>query len=312
MIAYILKKLVSLLPTVLIAITITFLILRLTPGDPAQIMLGDYATHEAVQSLRARLGLDQPLYLQYWTYMKSFLQGDFGYSMKTGISVRAQILGVLPHTARLAIASMIVAVLFGVPFGVVSALYRNQWLDRIAQLITLIGISSPVFVIGFLLLLYFGFQLKLVPIIGAGDHSDPADLYVRLILPALTLGLSTGAAVARVTRSNMLEVLGEDYIRTARLKGLRERIVVGRHAIRNALIGVVSIISLQFSMLLGGAVITEAVFTRVGMGSILIESILVRDYPVIQGVIAVFLASVILINLFTDLFFGIIDPRLSH
>lgn len=310
MIKHILKKILGLIPTILIVITITFFILRLTPGDPAEIYLGEYATEETTAALREKLGLNEHPFIQYIKYMSSFLRGDFGRSIKTGEPILDQIIRVFPHTLRVAILALIIASLFGIPIGVLAALNRNKFLDRSTMLLTLIGVSTPIFVSGFLLLLLFSFRLSLLPMIGVGREGDTKSILMHLVLPSLTLGLSTGAIIARITRSKMLDVLSEDYIKTARLKGLRERIVILRHAFMNALVGILSVIGLQFSMLLGGTVVTESVFTRQGMGKLLVDGILARDYPQVQGVVAVYITVVILINLIMDLLYGVIDPRM--
>lgn len=307
----ILRKLLALPPTVLGVITLAFLMLRLTPGDPAEVILGDYATVESVAALRVKLGLDQPLHVQYVRYVSDFVQGDFGRSLQTGQPVLQEIRNVLPHTVRLAVASILVATLFGVPLGFLAAYYRNTLVDRVAMIVTLGGISTPIFVLGFLFLLTLSYRLSLFPLIGVGEEGDFVDIAHHLVLPALTLGLFTGAVIARVTRSSMIEVMNKDYIRTARGKGLPEVLVVGRHALRNALIAIVSVIGLQLAMLLGGTVITETVFSRQGIGKLLVDAILARDYPRVQGVVAVFVTMVIIVNIATDLFYSVLDPRVE-
>lgn len=307
----IVPKLLTLPPTILIVVTITFLILRLTPGDPAEIMLGEYATEEATAALRAELGLDQPVIVQYGRYVASFIRGDFGRSITSGRLVSTELADVLPYTASLAALSILFSILLGIPAGVVAALNHNKIIDRVITVLLLAGISTPVFVIGFLLLLFFSYRIPLFPLIGVGADGDMIDTLYHLILPAITLGLFSGALIARITRSSMLEVLGRDYIRTARSKGLVRNAVIWQHGFRNVLVTVVSVIGLQFATLLGGTVITEMVFSRQGIGKLLVNAILARDYPVVQGVIAMFLLMVILVNLITDLLYAGLDPRLD-
>lgn len=305
------RKVLSLPPTILIVITITFLMLRLTPGDPATIILGEYATEEAAAALRVKLGLDQPMIVQYVKYIAAFVTGDFGRSLTTERPVLQELANVLPYTVSLAIASTIIAVIIGIPLGVLAALNRNTWLDHLLMTISLIGVSTPIFVLGFVLLLLFSYQWRLFPLIGVGQAGNIISQLHHLALPSLTLGLFSAALIASVTRSSMLDVLGREYIRTARGKGLPRNTIIWRHAFRNTLISVVSLIGMQLATLLGGTVITELVFSRQGIGQLLVNAILSRDYPLVQGIIAIFLTMVIIVNLVVDLLYISLDPRIE-
>lgn len=306
-----LRRLATVPFTLLFAITLTFLVLRLTPGDPAQIILGEYATEEAAAALRTKLGLDQPLYVQYWDYVSSIAMGDFGRSLANDRPILPELLHVFPYTIQLAVAAMIVAVALGIPLGILAGIRRNTPLDRTITTVSLIGISTPVFVLGFLLLLLFSYQLKMLPMIGEGIPGDPVSTLKHLILPALTLGLVTCAPIINLTRSGMVQVLNKDYIRTARGKGLMQRSIIFHHAFRNTLVSIVSLIGLQLTALLGGTVITEMVFSRQGIGQLLVNGILARDYPMVQGVLVLFLCLVIAVNLIVDILYSSLDPRLK-
>lgn len=307
----ILRRLATLPPTLLFAITLTFLVLRLTPGDPALIILGEYATEEAAVALRAKLGLDQPLYVQYWDYLSSMATGDFGRSLANDRPILQELLNVFPFTIQLSAAAIVVSVILGIPLGIIAGVRRNGFIDRAITTFSLIGISTPVFVLGFLLLLLFSYQLRLLPMIGEGTRGDPASMLRHLILPAITLGLVTCAPIINLTRSGMVQVLKKDYIRTARGKGLKERRIIFSHAFRNTLVSIVSLIGMQLTALLGGTVITEMVFSRQGIGQLLVNGILSRDYPMVQGVLVVFLCMVIVVNLLTDLLYSSLDPRIK-
>lgn len=305
------ERLLSVPLTVLGAITITFLILHLTPGDPAEIMLGDYATPERVQALRARLGLDQPLPVQYVTYLGAVARGDFGRSLATGENVIEEIMNVLPHTGALAVASILVSIIVGIPLGVMAAVNRNRFADYATMFASLFGISMPIFVFGFLMLFVFSYQLRWFPLIGVGDAGNFPDMLWHLVLPALVLGLSSAALIARSTRSSVLDVLSKDYLRTAHAKGLGANTVLWKHAFRNALIPVITILGIQLGILLGGTVVTEMVFSRQGIGKLLVDGILARDYPRVQGIVAIFALLVIVVNLITDFAYSVIDPRVE-
>lgn len=281
--------------TIFGALTIVFLILRLTPGDPVQIMLGDYATPELTAILRKQYGLDRPLPVQYLTYLKNAVTGNFGVSLSQKTDVMTVIRGSLPYTIQLALAAMIVTCLVGIPLGAIAALKRNTAADFAAMVIALLGVATPGFLLALLLIYLFSYKLGWFPIQGAGDKGIPSTLH-HLVLPAVALGFQSAALVARTTRSALLAVLGEDYIRTAHAKGLAPRVVVQSHALRAALVPILAVLGLYFGQLLGGAGVAEIVFGRPGLGKLLIGAILVRDYPLSQALIAVFLVAVIGIN----------------
>jgi peptide/nickel transport system permease protein len=282
--------------------------MRLIPGDPAQVMLGDYATKESLLQLRARLGLDRPLLVQYVGFISRALRGDFGTSLVTQRSAFDEVFAVFGHTMQLAAAGVFVSMLVGIPTGILAAAYRHRPADYLTMTLALTGMSMPVFWLGLLLLLVFSFLLGWTPSVGAGDGGWASRLH-HLLLPAITLGLSLGSMVTRMTRSAMLEVIRQDYIRTARAKGIRELFVVTKHALRNAALPIVTIVGVSFGVQLSGTVLVETVFARPGMGSLLISAIYQRDYPQVQALVAVFAASIIVVNIVVDLLYGVLDPR---
>jgi ABC-type dipeptide/oligopeptide/nickel transport system permease component len=282
-----------------------FLVLHLIPGDPARMAAGPDATEADIQQIRVNYGLDQPLTIQYGIYLKKLLQGDLGESFQTLAPVTEGIARTFPATLELTIAGMLIAVLFGVPLGIYSALHPRGAADRLVTSIAVLGISMPGFFLGLLLMLVFASMLGWVPPTGRGTWS-------HLVLPSLTLGLPYVATFARLTRSSMLDVLSEDFIRTARAKGLSWRKVTYRHALRNASIPIVTVLGLDFGRLLGGAAIVETVFAWPGMGRYMVDAIMVRDIYVVQGTILVFAAAVVIINLLVDVIYGILDPRITY
>lgn len=331
---YILKRLLGLIP-VLFGITLAvFLLLRLIPGDPAIVLAGERATPDQVEALRNQLGLNQPLVFQYFAFLGNLLRLNLGNSLISGIPILEEIRSRWTATFELAIAAMIVAVLLGIPLGVLAAVNKNRWLDQLTMGGSLVGVSLPVYWLGLLLIYLFSITLQWLPPSGrigveSGLSFQPmtgfyvldallrfnlpvlADVLAHLILPALTLGTIPLAIVARITRSTMLDVLGQDYIRTAKAKGLPDRLVVFRHALKNALLPINTTIGLQFGTLLGGAILTETIFSWSGIGSWIYEGILARDYPVVQGGV-VFVAIVfVLINLLVDLSYALVDPRVQ-
>ena len=308
----VLGRLARAVVTVFGALTIVFLSLRLTPGDPAQIMLGDYATPELVAATRQQLGLDQPLPIQYVRFLQNTLTGNLGLSLAKKQDVSAIIAGAWPYTATLALAAMLVTCVVGVPLGVLAALRRNSAADFAAMVISLLGVAMPGFLMALVLIYVFSYWLGLFPVQGAGEGRDMLTGLHYLILPAVALGFQSAALVARTTRSALLAVLSEDYMRTARAKGLPERVVVRSHAFRNALVPVLAVLGLYFGQLLGGAAVAEIVFARPGLGKLLVDSILQRDYPLSQALISVFLLGVIAVNLLTDTLYGLADPRIRR
>jgi peptide/nickel transport system permease protein len=300
-------RLLQLVPTTVGALVLVFLLMRVLPGDPAAAMLGTNATPQAVADLRAQLGLDRPLYEQFVDYVVGLVHLDFGRSLAVRTPVSALLAQAVVPTLLLSLCGTLVSVVIGVPLGVLAALKRRTWLDYLASTGALLGISIPVFVWGVVLLLAFSLQWPVLPSAGAGE--TPVDVARSLILPSIATGLFQVGLIARIARSSLLSVLNNDYVRTARAKGLAPMAVVGAHALRNALIPVVTVIGLNAGTLLGGAVVAETVFTRPGLGRLILDAIFARDYPVIQGVMILSVVLVVLLNLLTDLVYTLVDPR---
>jgi len=291
-------------PLILLVSFMTFAIMRLLPGDPALAALGGQAASpEAVDELRNELGLDKPFYVQYADFLMGAVQGDFGRSLRTGTRVTEEIRTTLPATAKLAASGLAVAVLIGVPLGVVAALKRNTVVDWFAVLLSTLGISVPTFWLGLALISLFSFRWGLLPA-GGGEG------WRTLVLPAVTLGTGGAAIIARMTRSSLVEVLRQDYILTARAKGLGDRIVVGRHALRNALIPVLTTVGLQVGALLSGAVLVETVFSRPGIGRLLLQGVQSRDFPLVQGLIFLIATVYVVVNTLVDVLYAWLDPRI--
>jgi len=302
---YIVQRLVASGLTLLGVSCIIFLMVRLLPGDPARVIAGLLASEEDVVMIRRQLALDQPLHVQYGRFLVHAGRGDLGLSARTSEPVMREIARRLPATLQLALISTLLATGCGVLAGVLAATRLYSGLDYLVSLVTLCGVSMPVYWLGLLLIIVFAVQLNWLPAAGAEEPGSA-------ILPSLTLASFSVALVARMTRSTMLEVLGQDFVRTARAKGLREYAVVYHHALRNALIPIITAVGLQFGALLGGAVLTETVFGWPGMGQLLVESIFARDYPMIQGIVLVFSALFILTNFLVDLSYVLIDPRIHY
>lgn len=299
-------RLVSAIPVVFGVVVIVFVLLRILPGDPVDIMATNMAmSAEDMERLREQLGLNEPLAVQFARYVGDLLRGDFGRSFFSNRPVAEQLLQQMPATIALTCAAVLVAVVIGFPLGVLAAVRRNTWVDRAAMLTALLGVSMPSFWTSILLIWLFGVTLRWLPIAGS-------DSLRHLVLPALALGLGTAAIIARLVRSSMLEVLGQDYIVTARAKGLADRMVVLRHALRNALIPVITIIGLQVSTLLGGAVVVETIFSRRGVGTLIVRAVLERDFPVVQASIFLIAFTYIIVNLLTDILYAYVDPRIRY
>jgi peptide/nickel transport system permease protein len=284
---------------------IVFLMVRLLPGDPARVIAGLLASEEDVARLRRQLALDQPLYMQYGRFLSRLMQGDLGRSARTSDPVTTEVRHRLPATVKLAAMSSSLATVFGILAGVIAATRPNSIFDYLLAVGTLFGLSMPVYWLGLMLIIVFAVHLQWFPAAGADELSS-------VVLPSLTLASFSVAIVARMTRSSMLEVLSQDYIRSARAKGLVERVVLFRHALKNALIPVITVVGLQFGTLLGGAVLTESVFAWPGMGLLLVDSIFARDYPMVQGIVLTFSALFILTNLVVDLLYAYLDPRIHY
>jgi glutathione transport system permease protein len=305
MLNYFLKRLLGLIPTLLIVAVLVFLFVHMLPGDPARLAAGQDADEQTIELVRKELGLDMPLPQQFVSYFGHLVQGDFGTSMRTRRPVATEIGERFMPTLLLTVASMSWAVVFGMAIGITSAVYRNRWPDRLGMTIAVSGISFPAFALGMLLMQVFSVQLGWLPTVGA-------DSWKHYILPSLTLGAAVAAVMARFTRASFVEVIQEDFVRTARAKGLNERTVIAKHALRNALIPVVTMMGLQFGFLLGGSIVVEAVFNWPGLGRLLVDAVTQRDYPVIQTLVLLFSLEFILINLVVDLLYGFINPTIRY
>ena len=303
MLNYIVRRLLGLLPTLLIVAVLIFLFLHMLPGDPARLAAGPDADTETVELVRRDLGLDLPLHRQFVRYFSNAFRGDFGMSIRTKRPVATEIGERFAPTFWLTVAAMSWSVLIGLSLGMVSAVWRNQWPDRIGMTLAVSGISFPSFALGMALMQVFAVQLGWLPTVGA-------DSWKHYILPSLTLGAGVAAVMARFTRSAFIDILKEDYIRTARAKGVAEPVVVVKHAFRNALIPIVTMMGLQFGFLLGGSIVVEVVFNWPGMGRLLIDAVDMRDYPVIQALVLLFSLEFILINLAVDVLYAVINPTI--
>lgn len=302
---YLTKRLILAVPVLVGISIVVFAMIRLIPGDPAQLMAGQAATEEVVREIRNSLGLDRPIFVQYAFFLRSAVRGDLGKSLFNGEPVRRELAQRFPRTIRLAAASIFVALLIGVPAGIISATRQLSWVDSAVMVLALAGVSMPVFWLGLNLILVFAVRLHWLPAIG---H----ETWKHLILPAITLGTASAAIIARMTRSSMLEVLRQDYVRTARAKGLGEERVVNYHALRNALIPVVTIVGLQLGTLLSGAVLTESVFAWPGVGRLLVDAVLARDYPIIQGTVLLIATTFVMLNIVVDTVYALLDPRIRY
>ncbi|EKC7692977.1 glutathione ABC transporter permease GsiC [Salmonella enterica] len=305
MLNYVLKRLLGLIPTLLIVAVLVFLFVHLLPGDPARLIAGPEADAQVIALVRQQLGLDQPLHVQFWHYITHVLQGDFGTSMVSRRPVSEEIASRFLPTLWLTITSMIWAVLFGMAIGIAAAVWRNRWPDRVGMTLAVTGISFPAFALGMLLMQIFSVDLGWLPTVGA-------DSWQHYILPSLTLGAAVASVMARFTRSSFVDVLSEDYMRTARAKGVSETWVVLKHGLRNAMIPVVTMMGLQFGFLLGGSIVVEKVFNWPGLGRLLVDSVDMRDYPVIQAEVLLFSLEFILINLEVDVLYAAINPAIRY
>lgn len=306
-----LSRFLATLPTLLGVLIVVFLVVHLIPGDPVRAVLGDTATAAQVERTRRDLGLDQPLLAQFLDYLSRVFQGDLGTSIASRQSVTAQIAARLPATVTLALAGVALSVVMGIPLGILGATLRGRTADFITLVVSTVGVAAPSFWVGILLSTFFAVRLGWLPATGGGTPGDTGSILLALVLPATALGLSGMALIARMTRSSMLDVLSEDYVRTARAKGARERRVIYGHALRNAAIPIATVIGLNFGHLLGGTIVMETVFARPGIGKLLLDAILGRDYPVVQGVTLVIAVAFVIVNLITDMTYTVLDPRLK-
>jgi peptide/nickel transport system permease protein len=310
---FILGRLVATIPVMGVVATVVFLLLRLSPGDPATILAGDAASPEQIAAIRARLGLDQPIVVQFVDWMWRLLQGDLGTSIISNQPVTKLIGERLEPTLALAITTIIFAVAVAVPLGVLAAWRHGSWIDRGVMALSVLGFSIPIFVLGYLWIFAVAMELQWLPVQGYVSLAQGFWPFLqRLILPTLTLSVIYIALIARITRASVLEVLGEDYIRTAHAKGVGERSVLTRHALRNAAVPIISVIGIGIALLISGVVVTESVFNLPGLGRLTVDAVLARDYPVIQGVILLFSGLYVLINLGVDLAYTIFDPRIRY
>lgn len=305
MLQYLIKRLLSTIPVLIGMSLLLFIMLHSLPGDPAQVLAGQMASPEDIEQIRIQLGLDKPLYVQYGKFIVNLVKLDLGRSARTQNPVIQEIWARLPNTVLLSVLAIFLACLFGIPAGVLSAIRPYTWLDYLVTSTALFGVSMPVFWLGLMLVVVFSVILQWLPAGGTGGIE-------YLILPSFTLAAFVTAFIARMTRASMLESLGQDFVTTARSKGLRENVVIIRHALKNALIPIITVIGLQFGSLLGGAILTETVFAWPGMGRLIVDSILARDYPMIQGSILIFGLLYVLINILVDLLYAFVDPRIRY
>lgn len=310
MTAFLVRRLALAFVTGFAVLTLVFVLVRIVPGDPAQVILGDLASREAVDAIRERLGLNKTLAAQYLDFMSSALRGDWGVSMVTGRPVIEEIAKVLPWTIELTLVSLLVGTVIGLPLGVWSSICRNRTPDYVTRIVSLFGLSFPPFVLAIILLLGFAIALPIFPVISAQTGSPGAWLG-SMVLPAANLGLIMAAYITRVSRSAMLEVLAEDYVRTARAKGVPAHVVIWRHALRNALIPVITVVGLYLGILIGNSVMTEIVFSRPGLGKLILGALNQRDYTMLQGMMVIYTFIVVAVNVLTDIAYGIADPRVK-
>ena len=303
---YIGRRLAVALPTLWAVTTLVFFLMRVLPGDPAELLLAQSgASAEAIARLRTQLGLDQPLLVQYGRFLFQILRGDLGRSLVANRPVVRMIGEQLPATLELALAAMGIAVVLGLALGLIAALRRDTWVDSLCMTVAVVGSSLPVFWSGLLFILFFSIALRWLPATGEGT-------WRHLLMPAAVLGIASSGSIARQTRSSVLETLGQEYVTAARAKGLREWMVLTRHVLRNALIPVATVIGLRFSFLLGGTVVTETVFSRRGLGRLIVDGILWKDFPVVQGVVLLVAAIYVLVNLLVDVSYALLDPRVRY
>jgi ABC-type dipeptide/oligopeptide/nickel transport system permease component len=313
MIGYLVRRILLAIPTLFVMLTAIFVLVRLVPGDAASVILGDQASAASLAALREKLGLDRPVHVQYLAFLGKILTGDFGQSLSSGRSVIREVLLVLPSTIELTVAAIAIGLVFGLPLGVAAALSRNGWVDYVSRIVSLVGLSFPAFVSGILMLIVFAIQLNWFPVLGNTSGSGSLSERMRaLALPALNLGIIMTAYVMRVTRAAMLGVLTEDYIRTARAKGVGPAQLVVTHALRNGLIPIITVVGLYFGTLIGNSVLTEIIFNRPGLGKLIIGALNARDYTLLQGLMIIFAICVIVVNTLTDLAYGLVDPRVKY
>jgi len=333
MLNYIIKRLLALIPILIGVAIIVFLIVHLIPGDPAQTMLGERATDAQLEQLRESMGLNDPLYTQFWRYVKDLFRGDLGRSIMSNNPVISELKIRFPATLELSFFAMIFAVFVGVPAGIFAAINQNSWFDNLSMMVALIGVSMPIFWLGLMFIWLFAVELGWFPpssrisvetvlnpvtnlyvvdSILNGNFNALIDILHHLFLPSVALGTIPMAIIARMTRSSMLEVLRQDFIRTAYAKGLKRKAVIFKHALKNALVPIITVVGLQFGVLLGGAVMTETIFSWPGLGKYLVDAIYARDFPIVQGGILFFAGVFVFVNLIVDLSYATVDPRIQY
>jgi peptide/nickel transport system permease protein len=313
MLAYIIRRLLATIPVMGVVALFVFSLLYIAPGDPAAVIAGDLATSEDIARIHAKLGLDEPFLWRFGTWLWGVLHGDLGVSIFTTLPVTQLIGQRLEPTAALTITTLIVSIAFAIPLGVVAAWKVGTWIDRGVMVIAVLGFSLPSFVLAYILILAFSIELDWLPVQGYVSIRDGfAPFIAHLILPSIALGLIYGALIARITRASMLEVLSQDYIRTAQAKGLAQDAVLVRHALRNAAIPIATVIGIGLALLISGVIVTETVFAIPGIGRLTVDAILRRDYPIIQGVILLFSAAYVLVNLAVDISYTLLDPRVRY
>jgi peptide/nickel transport system permease protein len=305
MLNFLLKRLLAIIPVLLGITLLLFFMLRMLPGDPAQVLAGQMASPADVEVIRVQMGLDKPIHIQYISFLNRLLHLDLGLSARTQNPVIEEIWARLPNTLLLALCAITLACAFGIPAGIIAAVRPYSWVDYLVTIASLFGISMPVFWLGLMLMIVFAITLQWLPAGGIGT-------WKHLVLPSITLAAFVVAFIARMTRSCMLEVLSQDYVTTARSKGLKEKVIILKHALKNALIPIITVVGLQFGLLLGGAVLTETVFAWPGLGRLIVDSILARDYAMIQGSILIFGLLYTLVNLVVDLLYAFVDPRIRY
>lgn len=308
MLKYAVRRILSALPTIFIVVTAVFLILRILPGDPALAVLGENASQEALDRIREQMGLNDPLWLQYVKFLGDLLRGDLGNSLMSGLPVTHLIVSVFPYTFQLAIAAITVAIIIGIPLGILAALKQGTWVDGLVRVLAILSISSPPFFLGILLLIQFTSNWQWFPSVGVGEGF--LDVLHHLALPALTLGIIMGGVIMRFTRASMLEQMNQDYVRTARAKGVSEAKVVMKHIMRNSLIPVVTIIGLDITSLISGSVLIETIYSRPGLGSLAVDAIFRRDFNILQATMVLFTVLVVTVNLLVDISYSYINPRI--
>ncbi|NMA61966.1 MAG: ABC transporter permease [Firmicutes bacterium] len=302
---YLIKRLLIAVPTIIGITIVAFILMYVLPGDPMAVLMGDRLDQQTVEMLRKEMGLDDPLHIQYFRFVGNAMKGNFGKSYQTNRPVKDMVKSGFKATVQVGAAAYIISIVLGIPLGAYAAVRHNTWVDTGSMFVAMLGICVPPFVVGLLLLYIFGFRYPVLPLAGYGTLK-------HLILPAVTLGVRPTAMLARITRSGMLEVLRQDYVRTARAKGLKDRIVVGRHALKNTLIPVITVMGGQISGLLSGSVVIESIFSWPGIGKVSVEAIGARDFPVVQATVLLSALVVVVINILVDISYGFMDPRIRY